>query len=1155
MKTKYLTIIFALFIIAWPGLSKSQTINTTAGTVQDCPGDIVVSIDVTDFYGVGAISLVLQYNTGTLTYVNYENLHSEISTGNLVINPVGDQIFIGWTSLAAANIGNGTLMEFRFSGVTGNSNMNWVTQTPGYCEYSDIDGNILPATFTNGNVTVYGIPTVLNHPVDQNVLPGQNTSFSITASGTSLVYRWQFSPDNGSNWFDLNNNSTYSGVTGTTLYISNTPYSLNEFQYRCKVEGTCTPVAFSNPGILTLTYPITTSLPTQSYCPGNLVIPVSVDTLIEVAALSLTMSYDAGILTYSGYQNMDPAFAGGNFIVNATGTDVYITWASSTPVSTGTITAVELIFNSVTGTGNLNWDTQSAGACEYSDISGNEITSVFINGQTSIYGLPQITNQPVDRVIAENTNTNFSLSATGSGLAYQWQISTDGGSVWNDLTNGGHYSGVTNPTLSVSNGLLSMNGYVYRCIVSGYCPPDAVSDVVSLTVLANITTNCGSITECPGPVIVPVDVTHFVNVASFSLTLEYNESVLTYTGNQNLHTSLSGGNFVANAAGNKVYLTWTNTTPVSFGDDLLIELLFTGIAGTSPLTWDTQTTGNCEYSDVNGNLIYTTFVNGNAIVYAIPEIIADPVDKTVNEGENVSFSVSATGTGLNYHWQISVDGGSNWNYIFNGGAYAGVTSATLQINNTPLSFDENMYRCDVGGSCPPNLFSGSATLYVNRTIITSIGDVTNSCTGNITVPIYVAFCTDVGAISLTLNYDPGVLTFDGYLNVNPELSTGLLSVFGAGGKVFLSYATTDTVDIVSGMLVEYNFTLASGSSNLSWETQTPGACEYSDINGNLVAGVYNNGTVSVISNPLIASAGTNTTILQGATVTLNGSASGGVGGYTYLWTPPDYLSDPAIPNPDATPPVTTTYTLTVTSGVCQATSDVTITVIPSGLEFNLKAFLEGPFNVSQMGTALNSGGQLPLSQPYNTSPWNYSGTESVAAVPNGNVVDWVLLELRETAGAASTATSGTMIARQAAFILNNGTIVDMDGSSNPVINVSVSDNLYLVLWHRNHLGIMSAIPLTESGGVYNYDFSSGSGQVYGGMLAHKQLAPSAWGMIGGDGNSNQQVNNIDKLDVWKPLAGNSGYLQGDFDMDTQVNNIDKIDVWAPNSGRGGQVPN
>ncbi|MBN1340882.1 MAG: hypothetical protein JXA03_16260 [Bacteroidales bacterium] len=220
---------------------------------------------------------------------------------------------------------------------------------------------------------------------------------------------------------------------------------------------------------------------------------------------------------------------------------------------------------------------------------------------------------------------------------------------------------------------------------------------------------------------------------------------------------------------------------------------------------------------------------------------------------------------------------------------------------------------------------------------------------------------------------------------------------------------------------------------------------------------------------------------------------------------------------------------------------------------DVKAFLEGPFTGTEMYGILNTYGYLPLSQPYNQPPWNYAGTEAVAAIPNADVVDWILVELRDAPDAAS-AGSAAMVARQAAFLLNDGSVVTLDGYSLPIFTCSPVNSLFAVIWHRNHLGIMSANPLLESGGIYSYDFTTGSGQVYGGGNAHKQLAPGIWGMIGADGNTDGQINNSDKIDVWSPQAGLNGYHSGDFNLDAQVNNTDKNELWTPNTGLGGQVP-
>ena len=228
------------------------------------------------------------------------------------------------------------------------------------------------------------------------------------------------------------------------------------------------------------------------------------------------------------------------------------------------------------------------------------------------------------------------------------------------------------------------------------------------------------------------------------------------------------------------------------------------------------------------------------------------------------------------------------------------------------------------------------------------------------------------------------------------------------------------------------------------------------------------------------------------------------------------------------------------------------TLYKTGVEFDLTIYLEGPFNGINMDTDLNPE-NIPLLQPYNTAPWNYGGTEYITTVPNSNIVDWVLVELRETTGVASTATSDSVISRKAGFILDNGMITGRDGVTPIHIEAEISNNLYLVIWHRNHLGIMSSVPLTESGGVYTYDFTDASDKAYG-VEAQKELGSGTWGMMASDGDANGQVNSSDIENAWKPQAGESGYKSGDFNMNGQVANPDKDDVWINNEGKSTQVP-
>jgi hypothetical protein len=230
---------------------------------------------------------------------------------------------------------------------------------------------------------------------------------------------------------------------------------------------------------------------------------------------------------------------------------------------------------------------------------------------------------------------------------------------------------------------------------------------------------------------------------------------------------------------------------------------------------------------------------------------------------------------------------------------------------------------------------------------------------------------------------------------------------------------------------------------------------------------------------------------------------------------------------------------------------------------SLKAFLEGPFNGTNMTTTLNS--VLPISQPFspalpyfgNSMPdWYYAGTENVTSIPNTNVVDWVLVELRD-AFTANTATKSTMVAQLPGFILNNGNIVALDGVSNLQFANTINNNLYVVIYQRNHESIMNANPIPFASDTYMYDFSTGVMQVFGYNSGHKLLGSGIWGMRSGDGNGDGNVNSNDKTNVWKVNGqnGKSGYLPSDYNMDRQTNNKDKNDKWRPNNGTESQVPN
>ena len=222
------------------------------------------------------------------------------------------------------------------------------------------------------------------------------------------------------------------------------------------------------------------------------------------------------------------------------------------------------------------------------------------------------------------------------------------------------------------------------------------------------------------------------------------------------------------------------------------------------------------------------------------------------------------------------------------------------------------------------------------------------------------------------------------------------------------------------------------------------------------------------------------------------------------------------------------------------------------ISLNLKVFMEGPFNSTVMNTTLNSSGLLPLSQPYNGVAWNYTGTENVASIPNAGIVDWVLVELRETTGDATTAIVDKRIHRQAAFLLSNGNIVGLNGSSLITYTGTIINNLFVIIWHRNHLAVMSSGSLTGVGGVYTWDFSNGLSKAY--LNGQKQLVTGICGMIGGDVDASGNTSGPDIDPGWYANAGEHGYLMGDLNLDGQVNNTDKNDFLIPNQSTFSQVP-
>jgi hypothetical protein len=136
-------------------------------------------------------------------------------------------------------------------------------------------------------------------------------------------------------------------------------------------------------------------------------------------------------------------------------------------------------------------------------------------------------------------------------------------------------------------------------------------------------------------------------------------------------------------------------------------------------------------------------------------------------------------------------------------------------------------------------------------------------------------------------------------------------------------------------------------------------------------------------------------------------------------------------------------------------------------------------------------------------PFNYHGDErisdSVAAMTAENApVDWVLLELREVANPARR------VAGKAALLQRDGDVINAaTGSTNIVFRGVAPGSYYVVLRHRNHIGLMTAMPLSLGETAVPLDFTKPTYPVYG--ENQRYLVDDKAFLWAGDSNNSNSV--------------------------------------------------
>ncbi len=666
-------------------------------------------------------------------------------------------------------------------------------------------GDCTGATFT---VTVTVTSTcepvsITSQPANASICGGGSASFSITATGTSPTYQWQYSAD-GSTWANVTNGTpagaSYSNATTTTLGVSGIT-AAGSYRYRCVATNCGSSTATSSSATLTVNavplQPVVTV--TQPSCavatgtisvtspPSGAGMTYSIDgsnysntsgtfTGVAPGTYSVTARSSAGCTSpvrsvTINAQPPTPAVgnqttsvnSGSTFTVTPTGVPAGTTYTWPVPVYTGGVTGGQAQSTGATSISGTLSIPSGTGTAVYTvtprsgDCTGATFTVTVT--VTSTCEPVTITSQPANASICGGGSASFSITATGTTPAYQWQYSADG-STWANVTNGtpagASYSNATTTTLGVS-GISAAGSYRYRCVATNCGSSTATSSSATLTVNAvpvqpvvtvtqptcAVATGTIAVTSPPSGsgMTFSIDGNNYSNTSgtftgvapgTYSVTARSSAGCTSpvrsvtvnaqpptpVVGNQATSVN-SGSTFTVTPTGVPAGTTYTWPVPVYTGGVTGGQAQSTGVTSISGTLTIAGGSGTATYTVTprSGDCVGTPFtvtvtVNSSCVPATIT---SQPSSVAVCSGDNASFSVTAQGTTPAYQWQYSADG-STWSNVTNGtpsgASYSNATTPTLGVSGT-LTAGTYRYRCQVTNCGTITIQSAAATLTVN----------------------------------------------------------------------------------------------------------------------------------------------------------------------------------------------------------------------------------------------------------------------------------------------------------------------------------------------------------------------------------------------------------------------------------------------------------
>jgi alpha-tubulin suppressor-like RCC1 family protein len=300
-------------------------------------------------------------------------------------------------------------------------------------------------------------------------------------------------------------------------------------------------------------------------------------------------------------------------------------------------------------------------------VSGasNSVTSSAVTlTVTAVVVAPGISVHPVAQTITEGQNASFSITAVGTSISYQWQLSTDGGASFTDM------AGATGATLTLMAVPLASDAHQFRIVVSN---------------------SAGSVTS---------------NAASLSVNLaQVNPAFSTQPANRSVNAP--------NTATFNVVATGTPSPTLQWQLSTNGGGSFADIVGATGSSYTTAAAGagdnGNQYRVIATNTASATTSNAATLtvnVAAAPSFTTHPTSVTITAGQNAQFTVAVSGTPTpTLQWQLSTDSGSNWSNV------NGAINTVLDLNGVALANNGRQFRA-VASNSAGVVNSSAATLTV-----------------------------------------------------------------------------------------------------------------------------------------------------------------------------------------------------------------------------------------------------------------------------------------------------------------------------------------------------------------------------------------------------------------------------------------------------------